>query len=206
MHGLLQNKMKQMLIHELFREKCWQEIANSYAVNQVAKALSFKEGLQLAYKLLYDKVWEDELQEYAVQLLNGIRKAYPNEWNSSWQYDAFLGEACNVTFKFDERYLAYKRAYETCPSPPPRLLIELAGCCDCPGPPPISYDEAIRLAKQAIKDYPYVDGVGLLHLIYSLNDDEKNEEFWKKRWHELREKNAQSPSITPDFLTKASDV
>ena len=71
------------------------------------------------------------------------------------------------------RYEAYKRAFERNKNPPPRLLIELARCCVCPGYPPISYDQAIDLVMEALKNASYADGISLLCNIYSLKGDKE---------------------------------
>lgn len=192
--------MKNKII-ELFQLKHWQLIANTHSVDKVVRALSFKDAMRLACRLLYNRAWDYELQEYAVSLLEAIREFFSEEWNSDWRCDAFLGLACNITFKFDQRYLAYKRAFEKAPSPlPPGLLIEFARCCDCPGDKPISYDEAIALIQEAIKGQQYVDGVGLLQLINALKGDEKSEKYWRAKLMELGDKGIRSPRTEPEFL------
>lgn len=183
----------------LFENHQWEKLANSYSPIELAKSLSFKNGLRLAYQLLYNNTWEETLQEYAVKLLNEIRKNYPEDWNETWEYDALLGLAYYITRKYDERYEAYKRAFDKTNNPPPGLLIELARCCICPGTPPISYDEAIDLVKKAIKEAPYTDGIGLLSHIYSLKNDKINEKYWVKILENSNQK-FESPSIEPKFL------
>lgn len=120
----------------LFNNHLWGKLANSYSPIEIAKSLSFKNGLRLAYRLLYNDAWEEQLQEYAVNLLYEIRKVHQESWKESWEYDALLGLACYITLKYDERYEAYKQAFDKTNNPPPGLLIELARCCICPGPPP----------------------------------------------------------------------
>ncbi len=67
----------------LFENHQWQKLANSYLPFELAKSLSFKNGLRLAYRLLYNDTWEEILKEYAVKLLNEIRKIYPKNWNET---------------------------------------------------------------------------------------------------------------------------
>jgi hypothetical protein len=183
----------------LFENHQWKKLTNSYLPNEIAKSLSFKNGLYLAYRLLYNDAWEETFQEYAVKFLYEIRKIYPENWNETWEYDALLGLACYITRKYDERYEAYKRAFDKTNTPPPGLLIELARCCICPDSPPISYDEAIDLVKKAIKEALYTDGVGLLSHIYSLKNDKINEKYWAKILENSNQK-LESPSIEPKFL------
>jgi hypothetical protein len=183
----------------LFESRFLEELINSFSPSEIVKSLSFINGLSLAYQLLYNKKWDENLQEFAIKLLYEIRKTYPEMWNESWEYDALLGLACNITCKYEERYEAYKRAFGKTKNPPPGLLIELARCCICPGSPPVSYDDAIDLVLKALKDAPYADGIGLLSHIYSLKDDKKNEEYWTKILTNSNQ-NFVSPPIEPKFL------
>jgi tetratricopeptide (TPR) repeat protein len=183
----------------LFENCHWENLANLYSPKTLVEFLSFKDGLRLAYRLLYNDNWNENLQEYAVKLLYEIRDVYREDWNNSWEYDAFLGTACYITRKYEERYEFYKRALEKTNNPPPGLLLEFARCCICPGPPPISYDDAITLVMIVLKKAPYTDAIGLLSHIYSLKDDKKNEEHWTR----ILEKSNQelvTPSIDPKFL------
>lgn len=197
------NKMKKNNIIFLIENKNFQELVRSYLPIEIVKSLSFRDGLRLAYRLLYNEKWDDDLQEFAIKLLYEIRNSYAEMWNESWEYDALLGIACDITCKYDERYderyEAYKRAFEKTKNPPPRLLIELARCCICPGSPPFSYDDAIKLVSRALEDAPYADGIGLLSHLYSLKDDKKNEDYWTKI---LKNSNQEfvSPPIEPKFL------
>lgn len=183
----------------LFENRCLNELVSSYSPSEIVKSLSFRNGLSLAYRLLYNEKWDEDLQEFAIKLLYDIRKIYPEMWNESWEYDALLGVACNITRKYDERYEAYKRAFDKTKNPPPGLLIELARCCICPGPPPISYVDAIELVLKALKNGPYADGIGLLSHIYSLKDDKKNEEYWTNILN-ISNQEFVSPPIEPKFL------
>lgn len=191
---------KNEIIH-LFKDHHWLKLLDLYSTSSIIKNLSFKDGLRLAYKLLYNENWDDDLQENSIKLFQEIRKIYPQEWNNSWEYDALLGLACDITSKHEERYEAYKRAFDRAKNPPPRLLIELARCCVCPGLPPISYDNAIQLVLKALKEAPYTDGISLLCNIYSLKNDKENQNYWSKL---LEKSNDQfnSPSIEPRFLVE----
>ena len=193
-----------MTLEELIEEKKWQELASAFNPKDVAQSLSFLVGIKLAYFLLYNKKWDENIQEFAVQLLEAIRIFYPKEWNSSWQYDAFLGLAYHITLKYNYKYEALKRALKKINNPPPQLLIAIASCCDCPGKPPISYEQAIEYLKLALKDYLYVDGVGLMRKIYWFKDDAINENHWAKVLQQIENDNMESPSLDPDFLKTSS--
>jgi tetratricopeptide (TPR) repeat protein len=185
----------------LFNNKHLRQLANLYPPKEVIASLSFKDGLRLAYRLLYNKGWDEDLQEYAIKLFYEIREIYPNEWNASWEYDALLGLACYIRYKHEERYEAYQRAFDKAENPPPRLLIELARCCICPGPPPIPYDQAINLVMTALKEAPYTDGIGVLRLLNSAKGDREQEAYWAKIL-ESADETFNSPLIEPQFLVE----
>lgn len=193
---------KNVEIDSLFQKKLLKEICLLYRPEEVAKALTFKEALITAYLLLYNKEWDSDIQNYAADLLKEIRNIYPNHWIENWEYDALLGLAYYITSQHEERYAAYKRAFEKIQSnPPPRLLIELARCCICPGPPPISYDEGISLVMQALKQGLYTDGISVLCNLYSLKEDKVKLEYWSKILKNSNQ-NLDSPSIEPKFLVE----
>ena len=192
-----------MKLEFFIQEKKWHELVSHFAPVDIVKSLPFSTAIALAYSLLYNKDWNDDIQEFAVKLLEVIRNYHQEEWNSSWEYDAFLGLACDITLKYDERYQSFKRALEKAKDPPPQLLIALARCCICPGFPPISYEDAIKYLKIALKDYLYVDGVSLLRAIYSLKKDTNNENYWMNILKKIETQNIESPSLDPQFLKKS---
>jgi tetratricopeptide (TPR) repeat protein len=185
----------------LFNNKHLRQLANLYPPEEVIASLSFKDGLRLAYRLLYNDKWDEDLQEYAIKLFYEIREIYPNEWNASWEYDALLGLACYIRYRYDERYEAYQRAFDRAKNPPPRLLIELARSYICPGPPPIPYDQAINLVMTALKEAPYTDGISVLCMINSSRGDEAQKAYWSKIL-ESADKTLNSPLIEPRFLVE----
>ncbi len=189
-----------MDINKLIQEQKWQDLISNYTSKEIAHSFSFWENLKLVYQLLYNRAWDENIQEFAVQLLEEVRNFYPKEWNSSWQYDAFLGLAYDVILKYDERYEALKRAFDKTKAPAPQLLIAMARCCDCPGKPPISYNQAIEYLKLALKDYLYTDGVGLMSLVYSLKGDQDNQTYWANVLKQIENKNIESPPLDPDFV------
>lgn len=187
----------------LTEHRLYDELVDLYAPEDVSKSLFFEDGLRLAYHLLYNDDWNSELQCYAVELINKLRLKYPDDWQKSWKYDALLGMGYHITSQHEERYDAYKRAFDRCKQPPPGLLIEFARCSICPGIPPISYGNAIELVMQAISKIPYSDGINLLCNLYSLQNDKEKQSYWTKILYELPEgKEMHSPSIEPDFLVE----
>lgn len=181
----------------LFNNKEWNELS-FYPIQSIVRELDFKKAMIVAYQFLYNDDWDEVLQNFAVKLIYKIKDYYSSEWNSNWRNEAFLGLACDITLKYEERYNAYKKAFEKVHPPPPELLIELAGCCYCPGPPPISYEEAIDLLKNSIIYHPYKQAAALLKSIYSSKKDEENENYWSKMIDQITDENL--PSIEPLFF------
>src|SRR4029077_3171842 len=97
------NTSLQVLIHE----KKWYEIIANYSPDLIVHTLSFYECIQLANDLLDDKLWDFDLHVYAARLLEHTRHYYSKEWNSSWTYDVFLGQICNLALDYDGRYEAF---------------------------------------------------------------------------------------------------
>lgn len=195
---------KKNMLLELINDQSWKDISSLYEPSEIVKNLGFKDCLRVAYHLLYNDSWDEDLQMFAVMLLEETRRAYSKEWKDSWEYDALLGLACDITSKHEERYEAYKRAFDRVDKPPPRLLIELARCCVCPGDPPISYDRAIELVTIALKEAQYADGISLLCNIYSLKNDEIKQKYWSDVLRNLNTegKKINSPLIDPKFLVE----
>jgi tetratricopeptide (TPR) repeat protein len=145
--------------------------------------------------MLRDEKWEESLQEYATKLLEEIRKKYPEKWNSSWKYDAFLGYAYDIILDYDERYAALKRAFDRVNPPPPQLLVYLARCCWAPGKPPITQEEAVELVKEAIKKTPYIEGISLLRGLYKCMGKTEEQKQCEKTLEESQETGIHLPYL-----------
>ncbi len=169
--------------------------SKNYAPSDLAIELGFVEALNLAHQMLINEEWDESLQEYATNLLEEIRKKYPEKWNSNWKYDAFLGYAYHIILKYDERYLFYKSAFDKVYPPPPQLLVALAGCCWAPGKPPITEKEAISLVKQAIQIAPYIEAIELLRGLYKSIDNVEEQQHWEKVLENIKNIGPHLPSL-----------
>jgi hypothetical protein len=103
-------------------------ITKKYTSKKLAENLSFDEARILAYKMFLNKEFNDELREYAVELLDQLRCIYVKEWSADWRNDVFLGDASLLIRKYDEQYAAYKRAYEKIQ--PPHPYVSSIHLCD----------------------------------------------------------------------------
>lgn len=199
MDGWLRDEIAEMNeLSSLINKRDWKHIVNMYQPKELSNILSFKEGRNLAYKMLFNEERDDDLRDFATRLLQGLRQTYSKEWSLDWKNDVFLGDACYITLQYVERYEAYKRAYQRANPPPPSLLISLAGCYLLPNPP-ITLNEAENLVKKALEKELSIEGVTLLRGIYAEKNDQINFNYWNKILVELEEKNIHSPDTWPDF-------
>lgn len=169
--------------------------ALNYTPLSLVKELGFERTLNVARLMLLNEKWDEDLQEYATNLLEWLREKHSEEWNSNWKYDAFLGYAYDITLKYDERFNAYKRAYDKVYPKPPQLLIAMARCCSAPGKPPITEEEAISLTKEAIKETPYVEGVELLRGLYKSQDNVNEQLYWENVLESNRNNQPHLPTL-----------
>lgn len=169
--------------------------SENYVPTELVDKLGFDGALRLAGEMLNNEQWDEELQNYAATLLEAIRSKYTSKWNSNWQYDALLGYAYDIVMNYDQKYLAFKRAFDKTDPPPPQLLVALASCCWAPGKLPLSEEEAVLLVQHAIKKIPYIEGVELLiGLNKSLGHTEEQKK-WEKILSEIRNTGVHLPSL-----------
>lgn len=179
----------------LLRYKELKHKSESYTPSDLAYELGFERSLNIARDMLINEEWDESLQEYAVHLLEEIRKKVPEKWNSSWRYDAFLGYAYDIVSEYDKRYDSYKRALDKVNPQPPQLLVALAGCCWAPGKTVISEEEAILLVKQAITSVKYIEAVELLKGLYKSMGNIREQLYWEKVLEDIKDKGQHLPSL-----------
>ncbi len=184
----------------LINERMWDEIITKSKVLDLCNSLSFKEALALAYRMLYDPRWDEKFQNYAVELLYAIRKHFPEDWDSSWKFDVFLGDACNIAMRYEEKYQAYKRAAEKVTPIPPSLLVLIAECYISPGTPPIAQTTAEELLKEALQKEKSIEGASLLKRIYERRQDVSQVAHWDTILKVATKQNAHIKVMQPDFL------
>lgn len=180
------------------RQKRYLELkqaSNQHTPSNLANSLGFEKALFLACDMLNNEEWDESLQVYAANLLEELRAKYTEKWNSNWRYDALLGYAYDIVLNYDERYLAYKRAYDKVNPKPPQLLVAMAHCCWAPGMPPITEEEAILLVKEAIKTIPYIEGVELLRGLYKSIGNIKEQKRWEKVLESIQKDGVHLPSL-----------
>jgi hypothetical protein len=202
MVGLPENEDEMNKISDLIQTMDFYTIAKKYTPKNLAENLSFDEGRIFAYKLLLNKELDNELYDYAAELLDELRCIYAKEWSADWKNDLFLGDAFYLARKYDEEYAAYKRAYEKVNPPPPSLLLSLASCYRT-FEPPITADEAEKLTLKALGKELSLEGVVLIRGIYAHKEDKAKFEMWDKIYQQVKHKNLPSrEGVWPDMLPK----
>lgn len=185
---------------ELIKTSDCNATINSYDVSTIAKALPFKDSVVLAYCMLYDKKWEADIQNFATDLLYAIRKNHVKEWNSCWKLDVLLGMACEITMRYEEKYLAYKNASQKTFPTPSSLKVLLAECYNSPGDPPISQQEAKKLLAEALNIEKTIEGVSSMLWICEIQENQAEIEYWNKVLKEVEQKNLHISGFCPSFL------
>ena len=193
--------MSEKMVYDLVHSKSWNQLFSTVSPEQVVDNMTFIGTLKLAHQLLIPKTQEKKRRDYAFDILYLLLKTENTEWNTSWKHYALLGHLYAMyAYDIDWRYLAYKRAMDLATNPPPRLLIEMARCCQIPGYRRLPTIEAIEFAKQAIQDYSYVDGVKLLCEIYAERDEGQQLAYWKNIYNSIKDTNQESPPILPSYI------
>ncbi len=192
-------------IEELVRLKSWHDLTSHFDPLLVARRLPFREGIATAYRMFFNREHDDDICDYAVRLLFAIRDVYHKDWESDFGYDVLLGDTCDMTWRYDEKYAAFKRAYEKADQKTPCLLLSLAGCYIAPGLPPVTIEEAEDLVKRALDQELSIEAVVLMRGICAKKKDQKGFDHWNKIFQEVEEKQLRSRSSHwPDFLSEIS--
>jgi len=169
--------------------------SNSCSPSILIDSLGFNEALLIACDMLNNEEWDESLQAYATNILEELRKKYPEEWDANWKYDALLGYAYHIILKYDERYAAYKRAFSKIKPTPPQLLVAIARCCIAPGKPPITEEEAISLVKQAIVSVKYIEAIELLRGLYKSTGNVKEQHYWEEVLENIKDTGSHLPPL-----------
>ena len=188
-------------LRTLINENNLIDIVKNYRAEDIIKILNFNDILVLVWKMLFFDFVEDIYSDFGVNLLFQLKFSKGDKWDKDWRNDAFLGFACDLTNRYEERYELLKRAYDRGGKNHSGLKISLARCCNAPGYPVISYEEALALVEDAMKDRVYIEGAWALSLIYSLMKDESNHRKWKELAIKLEKGNGnKAPHFFPQYL------
>lgn len=163
--------------------------------------------MYLAYQFYNNKNNDDDLCNFAVDLLQQVRKKYFKAWEVDWRNDLFLGDVCYFSMRTNESYEAYKRAsLKFNSSLPPKLLVSIAGCYLASGKSPISIEEAERLAKNAFEQEKSIEAVTLIRGICKTQGREEESSSWDKILNDLEKKKSYMKSEWPEYLSSLDKV
>jgi len=181
-----------------------ERIAYRFRPYELAKVLPFRDAMRLADRLLTHDYLYDPWRHYTIEFLYAIREQFPKEWATSWLFDAYLGNACVFSCRYDERYKAYRQAISKISPIPPELLVAFADCHSAPGKPPVSEEESIRILTEVAHKKPYKDVVRMLvrgcYKKFRKNPEELA--YWEKIYPNLDESSEDEklPDMAPEFL------
>ncbi|MGL4348414.1 MAG: hypothetical protein ACRCSV_03025 [Chlamydiales bacterium] len=185
--------------NELLSTTDWNQVKKHHPT-EIANTLHMKEAVIIACRMLYNKEWNGEIQNYAVELLYAIRKKYSDQWNTCWKLDVLLGLACEITWRYEEKYLAYKNASLKVSPIPPSLLVLLAECYFSPGSPPVSRQEAKSMLLEAIATEKTIESIELIKWICKRDKQWEEVEYWNRFLDEATEKDLHTQNLYPSFL------
>lgn len=185
----------------MISEGKWACLASMFSVSNICHVLSYKECMALAYDLFFKNLYNDGLQDFAIKLFVAVSKDYPAEWDGDWKNDVFLGKLCSITWKYDEMYKSYKKAYDRLIDPPDSLLLLLASCNSTPGTPPISNQESERYLKRAIQKKITYEAAIMMRGLAIDKIAKDQEEYWSHMCEELEKQNIHTETIIPDVLS-----
>jgi len=171
------------------------ELVQEYAPEQVIELFGFSKIIRLVRNLVYSGEWDEDLYNYAIELLEQLRKECPERWNSDWHYDGMLGHVCQIVLDCDRRYAAYSRAMRKVHPAPPELLVAMSACSSAPGKPPMTEEESIALLKQAVQVGPYVEAVEFLIGAYRCSENTKEQKYWEAVLEQIGDNGLKLPRL-----------
>lgn len=193
--------MKDLL--RLIEHHQWREISQRYKPEELAKLFPFKEGMLLSYHILLNEQMDDDLREFAVQLIDKIRKLYPKDWSSDWKNDIFLGDAFYLVMRYKEQYEAYKHSFDKVFPKSPALLVSMAGCYTIPSSP-ITIEDAEKWVLEALQQEQTIEAAVLIRGIYKTKGNKNKFAYWDKIFHELEKQQIYMKHKWPDFIEEAA--
>lgn len=187
-------------IKDLASKKDWCSLISNYPVKNICTSLNFTEAMHVVKHLFYDDIRDDEKQQYALKLAFEIKKHFKKEWDNDWKNDVFLGGLCVNLWRYDDRYICYKNAYDRLKDPPAELLFLLSVCNRAPGTPPITEEEAEQYLKKSLEKKITAESAFAMKNIYKHQGDKFQEEYWEQMYKKLENEKVHFDQLVPDVL------
>ena len=175
-------------------------LISKYTPEDVCACMTYKEAMIFANNLFYNNLHNDDIQDFAINLVFEIKRQYNDSWELDWKNDIFLGHLCLLTWRYEEAYNCYKNAYDKLKNPPDSLLLLLAGCNSAPGVPPINDQEAEKYLELAIKQKVTYEAATMMRELYRQKPDKELEKHWNDICEDLKKKNIHTDEIIPEIL------
>lgn len=188
---------REKLISIISNKKC-DTLIKEFSVEDISRELGYKDSMALAYDLFFQNLYNEEIQEFAMELFFAIQKFYPSEWRQDWKNDAFLGKLCSITWRYEDMYKFYKQAYDRLVDVPDSLLLLMASCNSVPGTPPISDEASEGFIKRAVaKNLTYESAL----MMRGIAKNKAEEEYWADICEKLEKNNIHTETIIPDIFS-----
>jgi hypothetical protein len=168
-------------IEFFIKNKEWESLIAVYTPSNLVKKFSFKKAMFLSKLILENERWDSDMQSFAIDMIEVIKKTHPHVWVSNWKYEAYLGYAYAARgWDCDKEFDAFKRSTKLVQTPPPEILMRLALNWGCPGVygEKITKNEAVEILENVIEKKPYVEAVSCLIKLYEeTNQNEKAKRY-----------------------------
>ena len=194
-------------IKDIVARKNWNFLVKNTLPVNIADCYSVVDSMKIIGHLveaandgmLKDRLMIDFIRDYCVNLMIILRAKYPKEWNEDWKNEAFLGIACSFVYREEEAFEYIKNAYKQVENPPQSLILAYIGVgrgLDHF----LTKEEVIELSHKAIeKGVTYEAALGMAALANEEND-EKKQQYWKKKAFETEKDGIYTPIIIPNVL------
>ena len=187
-------------IQKIVFQKKWNTLLSNYSVKDICLSLNFEEAMHNVEDLFYEDFPNHDNQQYALKLAFEIKDHFKNEWESDWKNDVFLGDLCDMLWRYDERYLCYKKAYDKLKDPPAELLLRLLNCHSTPDTPLITDEEAESYLRQALAKKLTSEVALSMRALYREKNNKSQENYWDHMYKKLEKENVHVDKITPNIL------
>lgn len=181
-------------------QKDWEALILNYRVKDVCSALNFDEVMRVVKHLFYDDIQDDTKQQYALNLAFEVKEQFKKDWEADWKNDVFLGDLCEMLWRYDDRYVCYKRAYDKLQDPPAELLLLLSNCNSSPGKPPITKEESELYLEKALKKKVTCESALRMRSLYRQKKDKLQEEYWDQMYQKLEKEKVYLDQLIPDVF------
>jgi hypothetical protein len=192
---------KSELLKDVYSEN-FLEAEKKWPPERIVSILDYKSAMLLAKDLYVNGVFKSLMEEFSVSLFFAIREKFLSDWDKDWKNDVFLGQLCRNTWRDEDGYVCYKRAYDKLDDPPHALLLLLAGCNSMPGTPCLTKEEAFEFLQHAIKKKVTYEAALMMRGFCHDREDKEQEKYWNQMVDKLEKENVHAELLRPDIFVE----